>query len=748
MRLLAIIIVVMLSACQGGDFFSTSSSEADPNSADAESDGEISSYALSSSCEIVGGVDLCSDDGNTLVAKGNNQDNNEDNDEDNDVINILKRYGGSIPAGIEPHTIEHTVNPIKDGIPHIATLGSGTHPISRTMVELVALHPAVNRRQITRPTVSDSFNQTGIHANQHSKTFSQRARSQQRVLDILLVIDSSGSMGDKQAILANQLPTLMNYVSNENWQVGVVNTDPTCRMTGVTSSASRYQKLINVGTIGATEYAVYNAVLAMNGGCGFRNWLRPNSTVAVIILTDEAHQCPINCRPNYLTGHLQSIRPNNYAVYGLVMPGDRSWGNIFNHQGAVNSRSYASVLSRIGSNIQQVLEKTFPLPSTPDSNSLRVTVNGRANSNYTLNGRTVLFDRGYVPPSGSTLVMNWTTGFRPFPYSWNLAKTPLNGTVSAIVTKDGRQLRTLTANQYTLSGRTITLPSDQIEQLMPQGSRLTVTYKESIPLRRDFSFPVPGGVAELRSTINVSVNGQSRTAGTHYDLVGRTVRFRSNHLPPEGASVVIGSFNYRSANKLSYSAPLHQQNPRQETTCSVAGQNIPCTHNGNTLTINGNDFQRGQALKIVQHLQSPSTGSPLHEDFIINSVELTTGGRTCRANEDDSQTELDIEDNTINLNSPLARSRCSAVNNMKAQRNDQYTVTYRYQEFEQDQFVFPDSVYRNNGKSYKVELYIVYVEGLKLDPEEYEIVERRIEFNNRLPSNAKVRAKLWLLPAL
>lgn len=745
-----IIVASVLAACQGNTFVQSVQSDTDHNSASADADGadgasadaeggsgKLVSYGIGAdNCKVTpDGVDPCTsdDDDSIVIIKGSKQ--------------FKELYGGRIPADKKPYTIGPvTVNPTFDANPpYLSTLGSGTHETTETMVEVLGNHPAVSHQQVTRRSVSDSFDQPGLHANQHSKTFTQTAQSRRRVLDILLVVDSSGSMSDEQAILANQLPTLMHYVRNEDWQVGVVNTEPACAMKGVTKSASVYQRLINVGVFGGIEYAVYNAVKAMKGKCGYSNWLRANSTIAVIILTDEPHQCPSGCSPSHLTSYLQSIRPNNYGVYGLVHPSDGSWGNIFNASGSVQSRSYASVLSRIGSNIQQVLEKTFPLSSVPDSNSVRVTVNGRSDSRYTLNGQTVLFDRGYVPPSGSTIVASWTTGFRAFKNSWSLSTTPLNGVVSAVVTKSGHSPRTLTTNDYSISGRTITLPASRIEQLMPQGSRLTVTYKEHVPLRRDFSLSsVPGGLAQLRSEPQILVNNQAQTKGRHYDRNGVAIRFRNNYLPPEGATITVGGFRYRIADKLRYSVPLHVDNQRIYTTCSVSSRTIPCTHDSNdgTITISSNNFRAGQQLKVTQNLQHAEVGgAPLDRDFLINTVALTTNGQVCRGNEDPSLNQLEIIDNVIQLD---ARASCPAIRNMRF--GDRYTVKYRYQRFNEDQFVFPDEVYES--ESYKFELYLVFVEDIELAPEKYDIVDRQVEFTERLPSGVQVEVKLWLLPAL
>ena len=47
---------------------------------------------------------------------------------------------------------------------------------------------------------------------------------QKGVLDILLVIDNSGSMSARQHKLARDLPALLSYVSDSDWQVAVIGT--------------------------------------------------------------------------------------------------------------------------------------------------------------------------------------------------------------------------------------------------------------------------------------------------------------------------------------------------------------------------------------------------------------------------------------------------------------------------------------------------------------------------------------------
>ena len=131
-------------------------------------------------------------------------------------------------------------------------------------------------------------------------------------VDILLVIDNSGSMGDEQAALAANFSAFMSSAAsgNGNWHIGVTTTDvfvekgvlvrspgnPATLTPTTPNVASLFSQKVQVGTGGSGfEQAFAAASLAVNSlnrngaNAGF---LRPSAVLAIVIVTDAIEQSP------------------------------------------------------------------------------------------------------------------------------------------------------------------------------------------------------------------------------------------------------------------------------------------------------------------------------------------------------------------------------------------------------------------------------------------------------------------------
>ena len=267
----------------------------------------------------------------------------------------------------------------------------------------------------------------GEYAEQEDK-FSQ---DQKGVLDLLLVIDNSPSMADNQIELANNLPSLLQYVSKSDWQIAVISTtENDCLSKCITKHTpnfeEEYKKLIKLGTGGSDkELYFYMAVAGLKGECNNIStaWLR-DSTVAVLILGDEPDTCrhyiSINwlpagmpCASSDLSTYLDSIRPDgNAKVYGILYSHFNSYDpdafNIFAAYGDISDTSYADTLQKISQNVHSVLEDVFTFSQVP-SGDVKVTVNGTtlAKSQYIIDGKHLRFNQGYVPPENSSIVATY-----------------------------------------------------------------------------------------------------------------------------------------------------------------------------------------------------------------------------------------------------------------------------------------------------------------------------------------------------
>ena len=119
------------------------------------------------------------------------------------------------------------------------------------------------------------------------------------LLDILLVIDDSESMEEEQIGLASRLSDLLKYIEDSDWQIRIITTDDdddNCLRTPPITAENKeiFQSIVNnLGTDGSgKEHAVQMAIRGLQGKCDETTtpWLRENSVIAILIVTDEDHR--------------------------------------------------------------------------------------------------------------------------------------------------------------------------------------------------------------------------------------------------------------------------------------------------------------------------------------------------------------------------------------------------------------------------------------------------------------------------
>lgn len=284
-------------------------------------------------------------------------------------------------------------------------------------------------QKVNKPNPTLNVEGVGKHL-QHKDEFNQK---QKGVLDILVVIDNSSSMRQEQSELSKNLPALLEYVKESDWQIAVISTSrQDClneRITkNTTDYANKYKNMVNLGIDGSdVELYFYQTIQGLKGECQGTTtaWLRENSTIAILIVGDEGTKCDpyynyniiptdMPCKSSHLTTYLKSIRSEtNAKVYGLLKVS--SWTadelSIFAAYGSISDTSYSNTLQKISQNVQDTLEDVFPLSQIPSSN-VKVVVNGDAplnSSKYTIDTKSkqLQFNKGYVPPDKATIVVTY-----------------------------------------------------------------------------------------------------------------------------------------------------------------------------------------------------------------------------------------------------------------------------------------------------------------------------------------------------
>lgn len=186
-----------------------------------------------------------------------------------------------------------------------------------------------------------SLSGTGDMSGLQTDTFVQQLKPK---ADVLLVVDASGSMGDKQTSLSMNFSAFMTYAQSTgtDWQIGVITTDgpvgpcqptpfgciatppgsfPVGKLIGDANNpkiltpttpnvGTKFSQKVNVGTNGSGEEMGFEpALLALtpplvtNDNAGF---LRYDANLAIVVVSDAGEQSPSNYA--YYLNRLRNIK--------------------------------------------------------------------------------------------------------------------------------------------------------------------------------------------------------------------------------------------------------------------------------------------------------------------------------------------------------------------------------------------------------------------------------------------------------
>ena len=265
------------------------------------------------------------------------------------------------------------------------------------------------------------------------------------LLDILLVIDNSDSMSEEQTKLASKLSALLTSINNSDWQLAIATTDPRdCLKAKISKDTPDYESMFNsavtgLGTSGTTyEQPIRMAVTALQYDCEDKPWLRKDSTVVVIIVTDEDHlndgfcgsvddrglsHKPVErsqCELAALHLHLKKIRAST-QVYGIIntqaahryintkMPGGKP---LFEHYASINATDYTNLLTNISKGIHAILQKFYLNREHNDKTSVvsMRTSDGEEKlhqDDYTISGRMLIIKK-LLPPNIEEITVTYS----------------------------------------------------------------------------------------------------------------------------------------------------------------------------------------------------------------------------------------------------------------------------------------------------------------------------------------------------
>lgn len=267
-------------------------------------------------------------------------------------------------------------------------------------------------------------------------------------VDVLFVVDNSGSMAFEQQSMAQRMSSFMNQIVGLDYRIGITTTDPSSREWGdgrlvpLAGQSGRYvvdasmpqgqaQALIG-NTLQRREtgspseqgiYATYRAIerTLVSGSNPNKLLFRPDAGLAVVVISDEDESAtgPKNI-PENLVSYVQWVWPGKlFSFHSIItIPGDdecrrtqgASFGVTYERMsrltglgtvggalvGSVCAADYGTQLSGIGDSVRQ-MNKTMNLqcePIGPTTSSVVVRYNGASFTDpYEVIGTKLVFQR-------------------------------------------------------------------------------------------------------------------------------------------------------------------------------------------------------------------------------------------------------------------------------------------------------------------------------------------------------------------
>lgn len=412
--------------------------------------------------------------------------------------------------------------------------------------------------------IEEGFTQVPMFLTPRSKNFTQiPAPDSDTKVDILIVVDNSGSMANKQDLLQNNFDFFMERANAFDWKIGVITTSHNEFATGQfrdiiqkgdysnsTAELNALRAAVVPGTGGSGNerpIAAINSIIAQNP----QGFLRQGAALSVVIVTDEdecstgydslaAASNPVrstgaplsNCTADWDTPasavdvlqqrygmELQNVKVNSI----IWIPGTSNprggWGyEGRKHQelsqltngvvGDIFADDYSSILDTIGAQLYSPIVY-FQLDETPTAGTVSVTIDGAPLSSqyYQLEGDRVHFHTYYTPPPSSQIAVNYSIGQAALD-TVNLTSTPLAGSIHVFI----NNVET-SAYTYNPSLNKITLTTTA-----PVGSAVRVSYMRNPSSPADFplgnDWPAPESVSVWINDIALSNFDYSVTYGT------------------------------------------------------------------------------------------------------------------------------------------------------------------------------------------------------------------------------------------
>ena len=637
------------------------------------------------------------------------------------------------------------------------------------------------------------IHQTGSKGHEKSDKF---VRSRDKgLLDLLLVIDDSESMKNVHGYLKDGLSDLLQQIDNSNWQIKIVDVDfdNKCQSTIITKdNRDRYRQLLQTFSANpnSQERTLQKAKAALhlnpfNNDCP--SWLRDDSTLAAIIITDENQQCNANSSSpdnngndnSFFCGNLvgdfisgfQNLRTytklygifNKEATCGEIREEyhnsyhsdcydrnvkkrvciktnpcydkDENYkyrsGSYLAHsddfQGILhilsNKQEFKNFLRQVSSGIEDVLQDQFTLTAIPDVSTLKVTVDGKPKNSRHFEINDKILS--FKEVKGNKFKGNNIT----------VTYVPAGGVVpylSELPIDDNQvDLNTLKVKvgSKTLRKNThYTVSNNTVilknaERDFPSGSTAVLRWQKKTSYEPKQKEFLFAGNREMVAD-TVSIAGYD---ASRYRVTSNPnkVIFNSDQEPSFGATFNIRYQHYGN-DKLTY--PHNYRNTVTDVSCTP----VPCSLSGDNIVFNSRDFQRGKTVTVTLTVEGlKSDRRPVPQYHVKDSIELSLDNTKC------TEKELLIVENELMLTTNDATDEgCQVLASLRQHPNQEITLSYRLFTPKQEVEVEIDKLSEYAG--YRTEQWKVFVAGKEqTKDEDYTVSGRKITFTGDHPPDSK-----------
>lgn len=578
-------------------------------------------------------------------------------------------------------------------VPQTLTVSDGGRFTSLDITQLERAPSQVLQKQIKRQAFSETFVQG--HAARYSEEEFQL--SEAGMLDFLVVVDNSRSMGDERDMVGRGLAPLISAFNDTNWQIAVISMSNPC----VDSSnlikktdanpASKFADAVRKSVDWqATEQGFPMAIRALKGQCGnsTRPWLRANSSVGILFVSDEDN-CGSDAgerdrcaniegkNADEMVNALRVVRPAEQGrMYAIIdkdgsCPDAGGIGSMYNDAlaktgGSAGSicRDYSSTsgygeyLSSVSKDVSRIVKRQFRLSFSPDMAQFSVQVDGKAVSGgiVSVNGNVVTIDPAAFS-AGSKIKFSYSHDAIPMFTEIPIKAAPSLDTLKIMV--NGRVLQPQVDYQYNAQRKVITFT-----QMPPEDATVLASYLEDKVLLTNFPVDMTGARSD---TVKVSVNGVVQ-AGDVYSFDDSGVDFRN---PPADGAIVSIAWRTEAHKVRDYNAKI--TDPRQPVAWhvvdKVSGVQVPATWNGSVINFEYAQVIEGRVIAFTVDFGEKSQLRTLNlpSERIDDEIKILADGRegVCSV----SGTPADLSEQDV--------SSASDEDNLEAEKKQNWEKRYK-----------------------------------------------------------------------